>query len=100
MDKKLYVFPGSKGKIGSVNATPRLYRCKNCENTFVFLGKALIYPEIVIQKTDRYKYEVVEICYRQEKDINERVERCGICNSTDVEFVEISDEMVKNDRIK
>lgn len=89
---KLFVFPGARGSIGPISAVPRIIRCLKCRNELHFEGTALVYPKLQIEKVSNDKYEVLEISYEASPDVDERVDRCGVCGSVNIEVLPVEDQ--------
>ena len=86
---KLCVFPGGRRGVGPVHLRRCLIRCNACGNTDFFVGRALVYPRIAVERMASYQYEVVEVSYQSTPNVDEVVECCAVCGSREVEVVPI-----------
>lgn len=86
---KLCVFPGGRAHIGPIHTRRCLIRCQACGNTEVFVGRALVYPRIMVERMAHHQYEVVEISYQSTPNTDEIVERCAVCGSAGIEVIPI-----------
>lgn len=88
---KLYAFPGNRGEQGSISSRPCYIKCTQCGNDLHFKGTAMTYPSIQIEKITKNQYEVLEISYEGGPSVDERVDRCGVCGSLDIEVKYLED---------
>lgn len=79
---KLYMIEGEKGKHGSLFTKRVHIECSACGNTERFYGTAYTNPMIVIEQQGHASYDVVEISYKSDGQVDEVVERCGKCSAT------------------
>lgn len=84
---KLCVFPGGRQGVGPIHLRRCLIRCNACGNTDLFVGRALVYPRIAVERMGSYQYEVTEISYQSTPKVDEVVERCAVCGSRAVEVI-------------
>lgn len=79
---KLYAIDGGKGKHGSIYTKRVLIECTTCGNDERFYGTAYTNPMIVIEKQGYDKYDVTEISYKSDGNVDEVVERCAKCGAS------------------
>ena len=91
---KLYAIDGGKGKHGSLHTRRLSICCTVCGNTNRFYGTAYTNPMIIVEKQAHDKYDVVEISYKSDGNIDEVIERCAECGASrdKLEFDKIDDE--------
>lgn len=90
---RLYAINGGKGTHGSLHTRRLRIKCTACGNTERFYGTAYTNPMIVVEQQASDKYDVVEISYKSDGQVDEIVEKCGKCGAPreQLEFTEIKD---------
>lgn len=88
---KFEVLYGGRGTYGPITLRKVQARCRKCGNTSKFIGRAYVFPTIVIELQSDGSYDTTGVSYCADKDTDEKIERCAVCMSTDVE-VKYQDE--------
>lgn len=78
---RLYTIEGGKGKHGSLHTRRLTVRCMECGNKDKFYGTAYTNPMIVIDRKGYDHYDVVEMSYKSDGDVDEVIERCAECGA-------------------
>lgn len=91
---KLFALEGGKGKHGSLHTRRLVIECTSCGNKERFYGTAYTNPMIVAERVGHDKYDVVEISYKSDGNIDEVIEKCAACGAgrEQITFTKIDDE--------
>ena len=86
LQRPFSVIEGEQKKLGAIYRKRMDIKCNVCENTDKFYGTARVHPFIVIEKVAPSKYDVTQIGYRNNGDVDEKVEKCAVCGSHDLDI--------------
>lgn len=88
----LYAIRGGKGAVGPIQNRKIKITCRKCGNDEAFWGIARVEPTIEIRLQDDGSYDVIDIEYWQEEDVDEIPLSCMVCQSTKLDITSIDDE--------
>lgn len=85
---KIVPFPIKQASFGAIRNHHLSIECMDCGNTKRFYGKAMTYPFIAVDREehDPHKYSVTEVGYGQTGYVEEVIESCAHCGSTELDI--------------
>ena len=85
---KVIPFQIQPSGFGAIRKHFMTVRCRGCGNTEKFYGRAITHPFIVIEQSEHnsYQYEVTEVGYTNNGQVEEVIDTCANCGSHDIDI--------------